>query len=604
MCSHRLAIAKLVREFKEPLFSHSSQVSRQNKQELWEYIRQQAVNQGASQYARKSWKEIRDCVWAPIRRDTMAKLNKAKTVGEDSVVFTEIDKIVIEIISTIGLMGWSAEDDVRSPMDIFMENGFNENISHQQQFSRDNTVSSGCINDNRDNSDDDITEIEGKPCDSLSQMLELIRESPMASMNSKASFDRKDNENRFNNRDQERQISASSKSQFAEEQYPQNPHKRKALDQQSIFLRPSESPVFVPSYDSDAELDKAIKRAKLEQIELQKILLKEQIEEKHSVIRTIFHKYFDPKEALISNGVLNRSLSIGAGVLQTQSLSNSTNIEWQNAVGGFSKLHGDNEDDNNFSASLNFVFPYGCTLSVNRESVSVLSTGTVCYPENGNGRLAVCGKLKVCLHESEYDHAYFGDFIKLFDQSLTSVGLDHWPEAKRIYEKIGLRYEPLTLVTPTFQVPMPPYQPAVFPPQFRELPQPQLELFELDDAFSTHEVQLAQLTNRCAENELDMYIREASEILGINKILSETLTGNDRKVTSKRILDYVTRNLIEWKKSTAGMEEGDDLPHTYLPAPDESVEIDADWTRQQNNIDIMDDGEENFDHAFSEIYND
>ena len=58
------------------------------------------------------------------------------------------------------------------------------------------------------------------------------------------------------------------------EQYPQNPHKRKALDQQSIFLRPSESPVFVPSYDSDAELDKAIKRAKLEQIELQKILLK------------------------------------------------------------------------------------------------------------------------------------------------------------------------------------------------------------------------------------------------------------------------------------------------------------------------------------------
>lgn len=44
---------------------------------------------------------------------------------------------------------------------------------------------------------------------------------------------------------------------------------------------------------------------------------------------------------------------------------------------------------------------------------------------------------------------------------------------------------------------MPPYQPAViitsiikilkniqvFPPQFRELPQPQLELFELDDAF-------------------------------------------------------------------------------------------------------------------------
>lgn len=55
------------------------------------------------------------------------------------------------------------------------------------------------------------------------------------------------------------------------------------------------------------------------------------------------------------------------------------------------------------------------------------------------------------------------------------------------------------------------------------------------------------------ENELDMYIREASEILGINKILAEVLTGNDQKITSKRILDYVTRSLLEWKKSTAGM---------------------------------------------------
>jgi hypothetical protein len=41
------------------------------------------------------------------------------------------------------------------------------------------------------------------------------------------------------------------------------------------------------------------------------------------------------------------------------------------------------------------------------------------------------GKLKLCLQENEFDHTYFGDFIKLFDQSLTSVGLENWPEAKR-----------------------------------------------------------------------------------------------------------------------------------------------------------------------------
>uniref|UniRef100_A0A1I8BBF2 DUF3825 domain-containing protein n=1 Tax=Meloidogyne hapla TaxID=6305 RepID=A0A1I8BBF2_MELHA len=260
---------------------------------------------------------------------------------------------------------------------------------------------------------------------------------------------------------------------------------------------------------------------------------------KDSVIRTIFHKYFDPKEALISNGVVNRSLPIAAGVFskfhgdnEDEKLSNA-NIEWQNAAGVFSKFHGDNEDENNFSASLDFVYPYGCTLSVNRESVTVLSTGTVCYPVSRpvcafhqlkkdvilkflSGSLELnqidanepnisdeqpipdnmqlSSKIKLCLQENEFDHTYFGDFIKLFDQSLSSIGLENWPEAKRFIFK-----------------------------------------------------------NICIHGD------------------------------------------------------GDDLPHTYLPVHDESgnsVEIESDWTRQQNNTNIIEDGEENFDQAFSEISND
>jgi hypothetical protein len=66
-----------------------------------------------------------------------------------------------------------------------------------------------------------------------------------------------------------------------------------------------------------------------------------------SVIRTIFHKYFDPKEALISNGVLNRTLPIAAGFFQSH--PNAENLAWQNAVeSSFSKLHNDYEDENNF----------------------------------------------------------------------------------------------------------------------------------------------------------------------------------------------------------------------------------------------------------------
>lgn len=83
MCSHRLAIAKLVRDYKDPLFSPvSSQISRQNKQELWEFIRQQAVAQGAVQYARKSWKEVN---WTrSVRKVTPPSLTDSRQcVGTD-----------------------------------------------------------------------------------------------------------------------------------------------------------------------------------------------------------------------------------------------------------------------------------------------------------------------------------------------------------------------------------------------------------------------------------------------------------------------------------------------------------------------------------------
>ena len=37
----------------------------------------------------------------------------------------------------------------------------------------------------------------------------------------------------------------------------------------------------------------------------------------------------------------------------------------------------------------------------------------------------------------------------------------------------------------------------MFPPQFRELPPPCLDLFDLDEQFSSEKVRLAQQTNKC-----------------------------------------------------------------------------------------------------------
>lgn len=37
----------------------------------------------------------------------------------------------------------------------------------------------------------------------------------------------------------------------------------------------------------------------------------------------------------------------------------------------------------------------------------------------------------------------------------------------------------------------------VFPPAFRELPPPPLELFDLDETFSSEKARLAEITNKC-----------------------------------------------------------------------------------------------------------
>jgi intraflagellar transport protein 52 len=41
-------------------------------------------------------------------------------------------------------------------------------------------------------------------------------------------------------------------------------------------------------------------------------------------------------------------------------------------------------------------------------------------------------------------------------------------------------------------------------------------LFDLDDEFSQEKVRLAQLTNKCEDSDLDYYIKEAGDILGIS----------------------------------------------------------------------------------------
>lgn len=64
----------------------------------------------------------------------------------------------------------------------------------------------------------------------------------------------------------------------------------------------------------------------------------------------------------------------------------------------------------------------------------------------------------------------------------------HVPEAVSLYQQLGVKKAPLSLIPPAFETPLPPLTPATFPPVLREPPPPALELFDLDEAFAGEQV--------------------------------------------------------------------------------------------------------------------
>lgn len=170
---------------------------------------------------------------------------------------------------------------------------------------------------------------------------------------------------------------------------------------------------------------------------------------------------------------------------------------------------------------------------------------------------------RVCLQEGDEVPR---DFTTMFDHKLTGLGTSLIPAAVRAYEDLNVKHQPLRLIPPQFETPLPPLQPAVFPPSFRELEPPALELFDLDELFSSERVRLAQLTNKCRlwgwggrgvllesltppppntpgnDDDLEYYIRECGEILGITQRLSK------EHRTGKHILEYVMRQIVGFKK--------------------------------------------------------
>lgn len=321
-----------------------------------------------------------------------------------------------------------------------------------------------------------------------------------------------------------------------------------------------------------------------------------------AVVRSVYYKYFHPKEALVSNGVLNREISRAAGKM-------ITGITEDESVG-------------NNAQALTFVYPYGATLSVIKPAVAVLSTGSVCFPLNRPvlafhqgreaGKLVVLGschmfsdqyadkeenskimdvvlqwlmtdniqlnqidaedpeitdytmtpdtghlseQVRVCLQEGEENPR---DFTSLFDMTLVRLSTDTLPQVISAFKQLNVKHEQLQLITPQFETPLPQLQPAVFPPALRDLPPPMLELFDLDESFSSEKVRLAQLTNKCTDDDLEFYVRKCGEILGVTAKLDK-----DQR-DAKHILEHIFFQVVEFKKLNQERDIETEAPFTTL----------------------------------------
>jgi intraflagellar transport protein 52 len=319
-----------------------------------------------------------------------------------------------------------------------------------------------------------------------------------------------------------------------------------------------------------------------------------------AVVRTVYHKYHHPKEALITHGILCGDIvRVAKGEKKKKENKDHLSLNITKDDGEIANLGKDN-------GGLEFVFPYGATLNVQKPALPILSSGPISYPLNrpvaavyskaGAGRMCVLGSTRMFDDEyleqeknkqlidtlirwllglndcdlsfpygqepelSEYHHiphtqglamnlrsclqeneALPRDFTQLFDESLFRFDTDLIPEAVNLYKQLGVKHEPLTLIPPQFETPMPSLQPAVFPPCLREPPAPALDLFDLDEQFASERVRLAQLTNKCTDDDLDFYIRQAGEILSVTPKLGENRSAKD-------VLEYVFKELVGFKK--------------------------------------------------------
>ncbi|CAK9212227.1 unnamed protein product [Sphagnum jensenii] len=184
------------------------------------------------------------------------------------------------------------------------------------------------------------------------------------------------------------------------------------------------------------------------------------------------------------------------------------------------------------------------SIQVERINVEELDTGEFEHVPNTE---ALAGRLRCCLQEAE---ELPKDFTKLVDDELFQYHTNLIPSVVSLYEQLGVKHMPLTLITPQFETPSPPLQPAVFAPSLREPPPPAVDLFDLDDCFASPSIRLSHLTNKwknAGTEDLQFYTLEGAAILGITPKVVGVADNNSREA-AKAVLSFIFQELVNMKK--------------------------------------------------------
>lgn len=152
--------------------------------------------------------------------------------------------------------------------------------------------------------------------------------------------------------------------------------------------------------------------------------------------------------------------------------------------------------------------------------------------------VSIAENIKSCLEEVKDPPRNLND---LFDTNLFSIDNNLLPEALKLYDELNVKHDSFGIIPPQFETPLPPLQLAVFDPIIKDFDHPSLELYDLDEHFASEKIKLAQVTNKYTDNEIDNYIKECSDILGITSKI-------ENKSDAKAVLSYVFNELAAYKK--------------------------------------------------------